>query len=82
MVKKDLNISLATKILKKIDFYLYFSQKPVHIEETLMKLNIFINIFFDKRWLIIWKKKNEIREKFKNILKKEFGSEPVYNENI
>ena len=28
------------------------------------------------------KKKNEIREKFKNILKKEFGSEPVYNENI
>ena len=47
-----------------------------------MKLNIFINIFFDKRLLIIWKKKNEIREKFKNILKKEFGSEPVYNENI
>ena len=82
MVKKDLNISLVTKILKKIDLYLYFSQKPVHIEETLMKLNIFINIFFDKRWLIIWKKKNEIREKFKNILKKEFGSEPVYNENI
>ena len=82
MVKKDLNISLVTKILKKIDLYLYFSQKPAHIEETLMKLNIFINIFFDKRWLIIWKKKNEIREKFKNILKKEFGSEPVYNENI
>ena len=82
MVKKDLNISLVTKILKEIDLYLYFSQKPVHIEETLMKLNIFINIFFDKRWLIIWKKKNEIREKFKNILKKEFGSEPVYNENI
>ena len=82
MVKKDLNISLVTKILKEIDLYLHFSQKPVHIEETLMKLNIFINIFFDKRWLIIWKKKNEIREKFKNILQKVFGSEPVYNENI
>ena len=40
--KKDLNISLATKMIKKFDLYVYFSQKSVHIEETLMKLNIYL----------------------------------------
>ena len=39
MVKKNLNISLATKMLK-IDLYTYFSQNWVHVEETLMKLNM------------------------------------------
>ena len=37
--KKDLNIVLATKIIKKLDLYVYFSQKLVHIEKTLMKLS-------------------------------------------
>ena len=33
MILKDLNIALATKILKTLSTYLYFSQKYVHIEE-------------------------------------------------
>ena len=36
--KKDLNTLSATKMLEKIDLYIYFSQKWVHIEKTLMKL--------------------------------------------
>ena len=51
-VKKDLNISFATKMLKNLDLYAYFFQKWVHIEETLMKLNICL---FDKKWWIIRK---------------------------
>ena len=43
--KKDLSILLATKMVKKLDLYVYFSQKWVHIEKTLMKL---ICTFFDK----------------------------------
>ena len=40
LVKKDLNISLATKMLKILELFEYFLWKWVHIEETLMKLNI------------------------------------------
>ena len=32
--KKDLNISLATKMRKKLDFHVYFSQKWLHIEKN------------------------------------------------
>ena len=42
LVKKVLNILFVTKMLRKLDLYVYFFQKLVHIEETLMKLNIFI----------------------------------------
>ena len=38
--KKDLNILLVTKMLKKINLYVYFSQKCLHIEKTLIKLSI------------------------------------------
>ena len=38
LVKRVLNISLAT-IMLKLDFDVYFSQKQADIEETLMKLN-------------------------------------------
>ena len=34
MAEKDLNISLATNMLTKLDFYLCFSQKWAHIEKT------------------------------------------------
>ena len=57
-----------------MDLSVYFSPKWVHIEETLMKLNIYT--FFNKRWWIIRK----IWEKVKNSLKEEFDSEPIYNE--
>ena len=40
--KKNLNILFATKILEKLGLYVYFSQKWVHIEKTLMKLNIYL----------------------------------------
>ena len=32
--KKELNILLATKIPKKLNLYVYFSQKQVHTEKT------------------------------------------------
>ena len=41
LVKKNLNISLD-KNAKKLDLYVHFSQKWVHIEETLMKLNKYL----------------------------------------
>ena len=38
--KKVLNVSLAIKMLKKLDVYAYLFQKWVHVEKTLRKLNI------------------------------------------
>ena len=35
----DLNVSLATRILKKLELYSYFFQKGMHIEEILIKFN-------------------------------------------
>ena len=63
LVKKDLDISLNTKMLKKLDFYLGFSQKLVHIEMTLIKLNILLLIKDDE----LLEKYNE---KVKNSLKR------------
>ena len=37
--KRDLSISMAAKIIKKLDLYVCFSKDWVNIEETLMKLN-------------------------------------------
>ena len=39
-VKKDLNTLLATKILKKLEFYVYFAQKWLHREKNLWKFEI------------------------------------------
>ena len=72
MVKKDLNISLDWKMLKKLGLYAYFLQKWVHTEEILMKLYI-------SKDNGLLEKYNEIWEKVKNSIKKEFDSEPVYN---
>ena len=49
MVKKDLNISFAAKALK-IDLYVYFSPKWLDIENTLMKLNIYLSN--KRQWII------------------------------
>ena len=75
MGKNDLNILLATKMLRKLDLNMYFYPKWVDIEKTLMKLNICFLIKKDE----LLEKYNENWEKVKNI-KKEFGSEPVYNQ--
>ena len=40
--KNGLKSSLVIKILERLDFYVYFIQKPVHIEEILIKLNYFL----------------------------------------
>ena len=63
-------------MLKKLDLYAYFSQKWQHIEKTLMKLNY---VFFDKRWWIIRKVKWYLGKNYKDSLKTEFDSKPVYN---
>ena len=63
LVKKDLDISLNTKMLKKLDLCLGFSQKLVHIEMTLIKLNILLLIKDDE----LLEKYNE---KVKNSLKR------------
>ena len=76
MVKKDLNISLATKTLKKLDLicvYVYFPQKWEYIGETLMKLNISFLIKDDE----LLEKYNEIWEDLRNSIQKEFESKPV-----
>ena len=48
----------------------------MHIEETLTKLNMSFLIKDDK----LLEKYNEIWEKVKNSIKKEFDSEPVHHE--
>ena len=64
-------------MLKKLNLYVYFSQKWLNIEKTLMKLNIYIFLIKDDELL---EQYNEIWEKLKNSLKKELGSNPIYNE--
>ena len=63
-----LNSSLVIKILERLDFYVYFIQKPVHIEEILIKLNYFLikgNELLQEH-NEIWKKNvsNSIKEGF------------------
>ena len=41
--KKRLNTLLATKTLTRLELYPYFLQKGVHIEDALMKLNVYFN---------------------------------------
>ena len=64
-------------MLKKLNLHVYFSQKWLNIEKTLMKLNIYIFLIKDDELL---EQYNEIWEKLKNSLKKELGSNPIYNE--
>ena len=40
--KKGFKYFIGYKDAKKLELYVYFSQKWVHIEETLMKLNIYL----------------------------------------
>ena len=47
--------------------YVYYSQKWLHIEETLMKLNTYL---FNKRWRIIKKMQWNLRKKLEIVSKK------------
>ena len=40
--KKDFKYFIGYKDAKKLDFHAYFSKKWVYIEETFMKLNIYM----------------------------------------
>ena len=42
LVKKILNISLVTTILKKLGLYAYSTFKQLYIKEILMKIDVFI----------------------------------------
>ena len=74
MVKRVFNISLAMKVLK-LDLYVYFSQKLAHIAKNLFDETKYM--FFLIRDHELLEKYNEIWEKVKNGIKKEFDSEPV-----
>ena len=74
MVKKILNISLTTKILKKIDLYTYSVHKVLYIVEFLMKINAFL-IKEEKHFI----KQMEILEKVRNIIKRKLNSELIYS---
>ena len=74
LVKKDLNLLLATKIPKKLSLYVYWSAW-VHLEKTLVKLSMCFLVKDEK----LLEKCDEIRKKFKNIIKKECDSELVHN---
>ena len=73
--KKGLKYFIGYKYVKKLDLCVYFSQKWVHIEKTLIKLNMSF-LIKDSELL---EKYNEIWEKAKDSLKREFDSKPVYN---
>ena len=73
--KKGFKYFIGYKNVKKLDLCVYFSQKWVHIEKTLMKLNMSFLIKDNE----LLEKYNEIWEKAKDSLKREFDSKPVYN---
>ena len=60
LVNKILNISLFTKILKKIDFFAYSLDKCLYIKEILIKIDIFI----------FWQKKEKAFIQYMDILEK------------
>ena len=66
---------MATQMLEKLDFYVYFSQKWVYIEEILK-----LNMFFLIKGGELFEKYNEIWKIIKNSIKKEFDSNSVYKE--
>ena len=68
---------IGYKDTKKLNLYAYFFEEWDYTKKTLMKLEYISFLIKDDELL---KEYNEIWEKVKNNLKKEFDSEPVYNE--
>ena len=73
--KKDLNILLVTKMLQKLNLHVFFSQKWLHIEKILMKLNMYPFLIKDNELL---EEYNENWKSVSNAIKKDFHSNPVY----
>ena len=65
--KKDFKYVIGYKRVKKLDFYPYFSQKWVHLEKTLMKLNICV---FGQKMMNYWKNRIKFGKKLKIVSKK------------
>ena len=63
-------------MLRKLDICANSFQKWVHIEEILIKLNVCFLVKDEK----LLEKYNEIWKKVRNITKKDFGTNAVYNE--
>ena len=68
---------IGYKDTKKLNLYAYFSEEWDYTKKDFDETRIYI--FFNKDDELL-KEYNEIWEKVKNNLKKEFDSEPVYNE--
>ena len=64
--KKDFKYVIGYKHVKKLDFYPYFSQKWVHLEKTLMKLNICV---FGQKMMNYWKNRIKFGKKLKIVSK-------------
>ena len=75
MAKKDLNISLAIKILKNRPLCIFLPKMNAH-RKYFDEIKYMSFLIKDDKLL---EKYNEIWEKVKNSLKKDVDSEPVYN---
>ena len=78
LVNKILNISLFTKILKKIDFFAYSLDKCLYIKEILIKIDIFI--FLTKKRKSFYSIYGHSRKSLEywNIIKNKFNSELIH----
>ena len=66
--KKDWNIVLASKILKRLDLYIYIFLPKMSASKKGFDKPKYVFFFFDKRWQN--ENCNEIWGKLKNIIKK------------
>ena len=71
-----IKIELATKMLKKLDLYVYFSQKWLDIYKGFDETKFMSSLIKDNA---LSEKYNEIWEKIKDSLKKESDTELVHN---
>ena len=78
-MRKDSKILLAAEKLKKLDLYVYFSEKMNACRKDFDKTKCVSFLIKDDKLL---EKYNKICEKVSNAIKKEFGNNPVYNKKI
>ena len=76
MVKKDLNIFSATKMIRKIDLFVYVSQKMTACRKNFDETKFMSFLIEDDELL---EKYNKNCGKVKDSLKREFDSKSVYN---
>ena len=77
MIKRDLNISLAAKMIKKIRPFWIYLPKMTAYRRDFDKTKYMSFLIKDDKLL---EKCNEIWETVRNGIRKEFDSDPVYNQ--